>query len=136
MSTGLPARARPRPVGLTLVEVLVALVILMAVLLPVIAAFTQALVATNQSAISCAATAVAVDKMEELKQMDYSAVQSQARQPRPFGNRPGFFEVEVNVTTERDDPVAGLKRVVVSVYRAGSQSPVVTLASYFAVRGL
>ena len=122
--------------GLTLVEILVALVILAVVLLPVIAAFSQALVTTSQSSISSAASSIGREKVEALKRLDYSYLQSQARETKAFGNHPGFFEVEVTVTVVRDDARAGLKRAAVSVYRAGSLSPVVTLTSYLAVRGV
>ncbi len=129
--------------GLTLVELLVALVLLAVVLLPVMVGFSQALVAVNQSSISAAAASIARDKMEDLKLLaysnyyaGYSEIGSEVRKPMPFGSRAGFFEVEVTVTVIRDDPKSGLKQAVVSVYRTGSANPVVTLTSYFTPRGV
>ena len=122
--------------GLSLVEILVALVILAVVLLPVIVGFSQALITTSQSTISAAASSIAREKVEELKRVDYAYLQSQEREARPFGSQPGFFEVAVAVTVVRDDANAGLKQAVISVYRTGSSNPVVTLTTYFTVRGV
>ncbi len=127
---------RGRRAGLSLVETLVALVILAVVLLPLILGFTQALVTTNQSSITAAAANIARETMEELKQVDYGYLVSREREERPMGSHASFFEVQVEVTVVRDDPVAGLKRVTVSVYRTGSSTPVTMLTSYFTPRGV
>jgi len=125
--------------GLTLVELLVALVLLAVVLLPVMVGFSQALVAVNQSSISAAAASIARDKMEELKRqayLNYDGLQSQERQAADFGNQTGFFEVEVTVPPPPPNDPRVRKQAVVSVYRTGSASPTVTLTSYFTPRGV
>jgi prepilin-type N-terminal cleavage/methylation domain-containing protein len=127
-----------RQSGLTLVEVLIALVVLAVVLLPVMLGFTQALATTSESSISAAATSIVRDKVEELKRMDYSVLTSQPREARDLRPGDGFFEVAVTVEVRRPDDAAqaGLKEAVLSVYRTGSSDPVATVDTYFTPHGI
>jgi len=132
------AAARSRQRGLTLVEVLIALVLLAVVLLPVIIGFAQALASTSDSAIAAAATSIARDKIEELKGMDFAAVADQERETRHLNAGDGFFEVAVTVETVRPDDAAhsGLKRVAVTVYRAGGNDPAAVVTTYLTPFGV
>jgi len=124
--------------GLTLVEVLIALTILAAALLPMIVGFSQALITTGNSTIAATATSIAQEKMEELKAKPFADLQSRGREPRDLNGGDSFFEVEVTVDTVRPDDArhGGLKMAAVSVYRAGDDQAVVVLSSYFAPFGI
>lgn len=127
-----------RQSGLTLVEVLIALVVLAVVLLPVMLGFTQALATTSESSISAAATSIVRDKMEELKRTDYSALTSQGLEVRDLRPGDGFFEVGVTVEVRRPDDAAqaGLKEALIWVSRRGSSDPVATARTYFTPSGI
>lgn len=124
--------------GLTLVEVLIALTLLVVVLLPIMVGFSQSLVATSDTAVTAAAASIARAALEELKGADFDALASAP--PTPADLRPGdsFFEVTVLVVVARPDEPAGsgLKRAEVAVYRRGATSPVVTLSTYLTPFGI
>lgn len=124
--------------GLTLVEVLVALALLVVVLLPVVLGLSQALVTTSESAIAAAATSIARGKVEQLKALAYDGLTDQAREP--YDLRPGdsFFEVAVTVDEVRPDDAAhsGLKKAEVIVYRTGGSQAMARLTTYFTPHGV
>lgn len=124
--------------GLTIVEVLVALIILSVVLLPIVLGFSQALIATSNSSITAAASSIAREKAEELKARQFEELDSQPREPRDLNPEDGFFEVAVTIETVRPDDAAhsGLKKADVSVYRAGGSDPVAGITTYFTPYGI
>lgn len=132
------AGAGTRERGLTLVEVLVALVLLAIVLLPVVVGLSQALGTTSESTISAAAASIARDKMEELKGMDFADVGDQSPESRDLKPGDSFFRVLVTVSTVRPDNEAqvGLKKVVVRVHRPGGKTPVSVLSTYLTPFGV
>jgi len=134
-----PTRRR----GLTLVEVLIALTVLAVFLLPVMIGFSQALITTSQASISAAASSIARQTVEDMKVLGYDSIQSSAGRVyadmRPGQNPPDhYFQVETKVTEleQNDASLKGLKFVEVSVYRTGSQTPLVVLSTYFAPFGV
>ena len=124
--------------GMTLVEVLVALIILSVVLLPIMLGFSQALIATSNSSITAAAASIAREKAEELKSKQFEELDSQPRETRDLNPEDGFFEVAVTIETVRPDDAAhsGLKKAEVSVYRAGGSAPVSGITTYFTPYGI
>jgi len=130
--------------GFTLVEVLVALTLMAMVLLPVMMGLSQALVSTSASTMVAAATSVAREKMEELKNEireptgGFEAVVSQPREPADLSPGDSFFEVEVTVETSRPQDAAnsGMKTAVVTVYRNGGERPVTVLTTYLVSAGI
>jgi prepilin-type N-terminal cleavage/methylation domain-containing protein len=130
--------------GLTLVEILVALTLVAVVLLPVMTGLSQALVSTSQSTIESAATSVARDKVETIKDLvrrpgfDLGSLNAE---PRVTANlKPGdqFFEVEVSTEVARQDTGVqdGVRKVIIHVYRRNSDSPVATVTTYFTLYGI
>jgi len=130
--------ARARRDGLTLVEVLVALTLLAVVLLPVIVAFSQALVSSSDSAITAAAASIVRDEIERLKPMDFGVIASRPRETRDLKPGDSFFEVAVVVDVVRPDDAAhaGLKKAEVTVYRTGGRRPVAVATTYFTPFGV
>jgi len=130
--------------GFTLVEVLVALTLVAMVLLPVVLGLSQALVSTSESTMLAAATSIARQKMEDLKSeirdptKGFDAVVSQEREPADLNPGDSFFEVAVTVETTRpqDSADSGMKKAVVTVYRAGSERPLTVLTTYLVVAGV
>ena len=130
--------------GLTLVEILVALSLVAVVLLPVMIGLSQALVATSESTITAAATSVARNRVEEIKALarrqgfDFSSLAGQPREPADLKPGDHFFELEVTVDTVRpdDNQQSGLKQVVVTVYRTGSDKAAARVTTYFAPYGV
>jgi prepilin-type N-terminal cleavage/methylation domain-containing protein len=124
--------------GLTLVEVLIALTLLVVVLLPVMVAFSQALITTSQSSISAAATSIAREKVEEFKAIGFDDLADQTRQPRDLRPGDSFFEVAATVEIRRPDgPLQeGMKEAQVTVYRTGSSHPLMTVCTYFVRNGI
>jgi len=124
--------------GLTLIEVLVALTLVAAVLLPVMIGLSQALVSTSESSIVAAATSIGRQRVEEIKAVarsatfDFASLESQPRETADLNPGDGFFEMEVIVETVRADDAShsGLKKVEVAVYRAGSDRATVTMTTY------
>ena len=120
--------------GMSLVEVLVALVLLAVALLPVVVGFSQALVATSDSSIAAVAASIAREKMEEMKSVDFDLLDSQPREPRDLRAGNSFFEVASQV--EAHTSVPDLKKVAVVVYRYGGTRPIVTVTTYVARAGV
>jgi len=119
---------------MSLVEVLVALVLLAVALLPVVVGFSQALVSTSDASIAAVAASIAREKMEEMKSIDFDLLDGQPRAPRDLRAGDAFFEVtsEVEVHTSVPD----LKKVAVVVYRNGSARPIATVTTYVARAGV
>jgi len=124
--------------GLTLVEVLIALVVVAVALLPVMFGFSHALMAANQSTIVSAASSIARQKVEELKAKTYGEIITEELSPRDLRPGDSFFQVEVTVEEVRPDGPAheGLKETVIAVYRTGGAEPVVSITTYFAPLGI
>jgi len=130
--------------GLTLVEILVALSLVAVVLLPVIIGLSQALVTTSESTITSAATSIARNRVEQIKDQvrrpgfDFNSLSGQPRQLADLKPDDHFFEVEVTVETIRpdDDQQSGLKKAVVTVYRKGSDYPTAMVTTYFTPYGV
>lgn len=120
--------------GMSLIEVLVALVLLAVALLPVVVGLSQALVATSDSSIAAASASIAREKMEEMKSIDFDLLDNQPREPRDLRPGDAFFEVtsEVVVMTTMPD----LKQVAVIVYRNGGSQPIATVTTYVARAGV
>jgi len=98
--------------GFTLIEVLVAIVILSVGLLGM-ATLTIAIIQGNKlSNDLTTATTLAQDKMEDIRRMDYSNVtpETKAACESPYGN----YQIEVSVTN--DSPATGMKTVTVTTY--------------------
>lgn len=140
-------RANPehsRGAGLTLVEVLVALTLVAVVLLPVMIGLSQALVSTSESTITSAATSIARNKVEQIKDLtrrqsfDFNSLAGQPRESADLKPGDHFFELEVTVETVRpdDNQQSGLKRAVVTVYRAGSENPSARVTTHFTPYGI
>ncbi|MFB3880590.1 MAG: prepilin-type N-terminal cleavage/methylation domain-containing protein [Armatimonadota bacterium] len=136
--------ARPLLDGLTLVEVLIALTLVAVVLLPVMIALSQALVATSESTITAAATSIARDRIEQIKDLtrrqgfDFNSLTGQPREPADLKPGDHFFELDVTVETIRPDDnlQSGLKKAVVTVYRRGSETASARVTTYFAPYGI
>lgn len=129
-------RGRPnsQQEGMSLVEVLVALVLLAVALLPVVVGFSQALVSTSDASIAAVAASIAREKMEEMKSIDFDLLDSQPRAPRDLRAGDAFFEVTSEV--ELHTSVPDLKKVAVVVYRNGSARPIATVTTYVARAGV
>ena len=125
--------------GLTLVEVLIALAVMMVFLLPVVVGLSQALMISSQSSTSVAASSIARQTIENLKVVGYNNIQSSSVRS-PADLRPGdhYFEVETKVTevVPNDASLKGLKLAEVTVYQARSQTPLVVLTTYFTPAGV
>jgi prepilin-type N-terminal cleavage/methylation domain-containing protein len=137
-SRDLSYRPRARR-GLTLVEVLIALAVMMVFVLPVVIGLSQALSVTSQSSTAVVASSTARQTIENLKAVGYANIQSSATRSTA-DLRPGdhYFEIETVVVEEQPNTAKldGLKRVEVSVYQAGSQTPLVVLFTYFTPVGV
>jgi len=127
-------RVKSQQEGMSLVEVLVALVLLAVALLPVVVGFSQALVATSDSSIAAVAASIAREKMEEMKSIDFDLLDSQPREPRDLRAGDSFFEVASQVEVHTSVP--DLKEVAVIVYRQGGARPIATVTTYVARAGI
>ena len=118
--------------GMTLLEVLIALVVLGMFLVPAMLAVSQAVITSNESSIAVVASSIARQRLESLKLLSYDSIQSSPERSSA-DLRPGdrYFQVATTVTeTQPNGPnLDGVKEVVVTVYQAGSQSPLVVLTT-------
>jgi len=133
-----------RSAGLTLVEILVALTLMAVVLLPMVIGLSQSLVSTSNASIAAVATSIAREKAEALKAetrspgFDFAMLTSQPRESADYKPGDGYFQVDLVIETVRPDDSnhAGLKKAVISVYRASAEDPLMTLTTYLAPYGI
>jgi len=104
--------------GFTLIEVLVAMVILSVGLLGTAALITGIINGNKVSNRITTATVLAQDKMEEIKGLDYSSVVSEPRSSLPSP----YDQYERQVTVIDPSPAANMKTVTVTVYWESSKS--------------
>jgi len=104
--------------GFTLIEVLVAMVILSIGLLGTAALLTGIIRGNQVSNRITAATTLAQDKMENIKSVIYSKA---ASEPRAFLPSP-YEKYERQVFVENNSPDDGMKTVTVTVYRGSGNS--------------
>ena len=111
-------RLRDNNSGFTLIEVLVAMVILTVGLLGTAALITGIISSNKLSNRISTATVLAQDKMEDIKRLGYSNAVSETRasMSSPYDN----YEREVTVTP--NSPSSGMKTVKVTVYWESSKS--------------
>ena len=130
--------------GLTLVEILVALTLVAVVLLPVMTGLSQALVSTSQATIESAATSIARDKVESIKDLarrpnfNLEALTAEPRAPADLKTGDQFFDVEVLTEPAKPDTgfQDGLRKVIVHVFRHNDDTPVATVTTYFTLYGI
>ena len=104
--------------GFTLIEVLVAMVILSVGLLGTAALITGIINSNKLSNRISTATVLAQDKMEEIKSVSYSNAVSETR---AFMSSP-YDKYEREVTVVDNSPSSGMKTVTVKVYWESSKS--------------
>ena len=104
--------------GFTLIEVLVAMVILSVGLLGTAALITGIINGNKVSNRITTATVLAQDKMEEIKSVGYSNAVSETRAFLPSPDD----KYERKVTVVCDSPVANMKTVTVTVYWESGKS--------------
>jgi len=104
--------------GFTLIEVLVAMVILSIGLLGTAALITGIIRGNQVSNRITVATTLAQDKMEDIKSFSYSNAVSETRAFLPFPDD----QYERQVTVVDDSPAADMKTVTVTVYWQSSKS--------------
>ena len=104
--------------GFTLIEVLVAMVILSVGLLGTAALITGIIRSNKVSNRITTATVLAQDKMEEIKNAGYT---NAGNETRAFLSSP-FDNYEREVTVASDSPSSGMKTVNVTVYWESSKS--------------
>ncbi|MFB3880472.1 MAG: prepilin-type N-terminal cleavage/methylation domain-containing protein [Armatimonadota bacterium] len=128
--------------GLTLVEVLVSLAIMIVFVLPVIIGLSHALAITSQSSTSVAASGIARQIVEDMKATAYDSIQSSGTRTS-YDLRPGdhYFQAETVVSEESDpndptNPMKRIKQAEVAVYQTGSATPLVVLFTYFTPAGV
>lgn len=139
-----PPSKRSHCAGLTLVETLIALTLVALILLPVVIGLSQALISTSESTITSAATSIARDRVEQIKEQarrqdfDFNSLTGQPRQPADLKPGDQFFEVEVTVETIRpdDNQQSGLKKAIVTVYLRNSDRRAAIVTTYFAPYGV
>ncbi len=99
--------------GFTLMEVLVAMLILSVGLLGM-AALTTGIINSNKlSNRISAATVLAQDKMEEIQSTEYASVADDTEDYNSISDYPLYKRI-TDVTD--DDPAAGMKKITVTVY--------------------
>ncbi|MBW2570426.1 MAG: prepilin-type N-terminal cleavage/methylation domain-containing protein [Deltaproteobacteria bacterium] len=105
--------------GFTLIEVLVAMVILSVGLLGTAALITTGIINGNKvSNRITTATVLGQDKMEEIKGLDYSSVVSEPKSSLPSP----YDQYERQVTVIDPSPAANMKTVTVTVYWESNKS--------------
>jgi type IV pilus assembly protein PilV len=104
--------------GFTLIEVLVAMVILSVGLLGTAALITGIINGNKVSNRITTATVLAQDKMEEIKGLDYSSVVSEPKSSLPSP----YDQYERQVTVIDPSPAANMKTVTVTVYWESNKS--------------
>ena len=104
--------------GFTLIEVLVAMVILSVGLLGTAALITGIIKSNQLSNRITTATVLAQDKMEVIKSVSYSNAVSEARAFLPSPDN----KYEREVTVVDDSPAVNMKAVTVTVYWESSKS--------------
>ena len=106
--------------GFTLMEVLVAMLILSVGLLGMAALITGIINSNKLSNRISTATVLAQDKMEDIKRIGYdnAVSETKASMPSPYAN----YEREVTVTP--NSPATGMSTVTVTVYWESSKSVV------------
>lgn len=104
--------------GFTLIEVLVAMVILSVGLLGTAALITGIINGNKVSNRITTATVLAQDKMEEIKGLDYSSIVSEPKSSLP----PPYDQYERQVTVIDPSPAANMKTVTVTVYWESNKS--------------
>ncbi|MCL6449093.1 MAG: type II secretion system GspH family protein [Armatimonadetes bacterium] len=108
--------------GFTLVEVLIAAVILVAVVIPLMASFINATRWTAEAQALLTAANLAQGKLEEAKNKPYVEVQNEpadsGQPPVPFADYPGYTcRITVSEYTGNDPDIRGhLKTVTATVY--------------------
>ncbi len=124
--------------GMSIAEVLIALMVLAVALIPILAGFQTSLATVTDSDEVLAATNLARQKIELAKISAYDTVATTARAAFPSGEDPsGLYEYEQIVTTlptSTSNP--SYKQVEVRVYKGAATSPVVTLVTYIASGGV
>jgi type IV pilus assembly protein PilV len=104
--------------GFTLIEVLVAMVILSVGLLGTAALITGIINGNKVSNRITTATVLGQDKMEEIKGLDYSSVVSEPKSSLPSP----YDQYERQVTVIDPSPAANMKTVTVTVYWESNKS--------------
>lgn len=109
--------------GFTLVEVLIAAVILAAVVIPLMASFINATRWTAEAQALLTAANLAQGKLEEVKNRRYDQVLNEpddpSKPPVPFADYPGYaYRINVSEYTRDDHPYLKrhLKTVTATVY--------------------
>lgn len=95
--------------GFTLIEILIVIALFSAGAVALLQVFSMCLYAGGENENTIVATALAQEKMEEIRNEPYASVSDEARAQLPDYT---FFEREVLVTT----PIPNLKQVTVNVY--------------------
>jgi len=106
------SRSKHNDKGFTLIEVLIAIVILSVGLLGM-ASLTVAIIQGNKfSNDLTTATTLAQDKMEDIRRLGYSNVTAETK----AACASPYSEYERKVEVSADDPAAGMKTVTVTAY--------------------
>ena len=101
--------ARGHTRGFTLIELLIVIVLFSAGAVALIQIFSLCLFGGGENENTIIATALAQEKMEEIRNEPYASISAEARAEVPNYT---FFEREVLVST----PMSSLKQVTVNVY--------------------
>lgn len=101
--------ARGHARGFTLMEILIVMALFSAGAVALLQIFSMCLYAGGENENTIIATALAQEKMEEIRNEPYASISAEARAQVPDYT---FFENEVLVTT----PMSNLKQVTVNVY--------------------
>ncbi len=117
--------------GLTLIEVLVAAVILAAGSVAVSSLIAAGLIRSDTNSAMTHATDLAIQEMEDLRSLDYSTLASRTAPNSPDVWNGTSFAVETTVT--RDSPAPSMSTIVVAVtWRQRGQNYGYTLQSIYA----